>query len=104
MRLFAGIAAIFYADAYATVQPGLGDSFNNEAIAACVWVVHLCLEVKRQFSGQLLEHLLLLYCKKVFYIWIPISYQYVLTGLIVLGAVIIDAENIKNGLIFGFIR
>ena len=32
----AGIAAIFFVAAYTTVQPGLGDTYNNEAIASCV--------------------------------------------------------------------
>ena len=32
----AGIAAIAYVGCYTTVQPGLGDTFNNEAIASCV--------------------------------------------------------------------
>lgn len=31
-----GIAAVFFAAAYSTVQPGYGDQYNNEAIAACV--------------------------------------------------------------------
>ena len=31
-----GIAAIFFVSAYTTVQPGLGDTYNNEAIASCV--------------------------------------------------------------------
>ena len=31
-----GIAAIFFVGAYTTVQPGLGDQYNNEAIAAVV--------------------------------------------------------------------
>ena len=34
--LCAGIAAIFFVGAYTTVQPGLGDTYNNEAIASCV--------------------------------------------------------------------
>ena len=34
--LMAGIAAIFFVGAYTTVQPGLGDTYNNEAIASCV--------------------------------------------------------------------
>ena len=32
----AGIAAIFFVSAYTTVQPGLGDTYNNEAIASCI--------------------------------------------------------------------
>ena len=32
----AGIAAIFFVGAYSTVQPGLGDTYNNDAIASCV--------------------------------------------------------------------
>lgn len=31
-----GIAALFFVAAYTTVQPGYGDQYNNEAIAACV--------------------------------------------------------------------
>ena len=31
-----GIAAIFFVGAYTTVQPGYGDTYNNEAIASCV--------------------------------------------------------------------
>ncbi len=31
-----GIAAIFFVSAYTTVQPGYGDTYNNEAIASCV--------------------------------------------------------------------
>lgn len=34
--LLVGIAAIFFVGAYTTVQPGLGDTYNNEAIASCV--------------------------------------------------------------------
>ena len=34
--IMAGIAAIFFVGAYTTVQPGLGDTYNNEAIASCV--------------------------------------------------------------------
>lgn len=36
LRYLADIAAIFFAAAYSTVQPGYGDQYNNEAIAACV--------------------------------------------------------------------
>ena len=31
-----GLAAIFFVGAYTTVQPGYGDTYNNEAIAGCV--------------------------------------------------------------------
>ncbi len=34
--VLAGIAAIFFVGAYTTIQPGLGDQYNNEAIAGCV--------------------------------------------------------------------
>ncbi len=34
--ILAGIAAIYFAAAYTTVQPGYGDQYNNEAIAGCV--------------------------------------------------------------------
>ena len=31
-----GVAALFFAATYTTVQPGYGDQYNNEAIAGCV--------------------------------------------------------------------
>ncbi|MBQ8304722.1 MAG: ABC transporter permease [Blautia sp.] len=34
--ILVGIAAVFFVGAYTTVQPGLGDTYNNEAIASCV--------------------------------------------------------------------
>lgn len=37
--ILVGIAGIFFVGAYTTVQPGLGDQYNNEAIAAAVRAV-----------------------------------------------------------------
>ena len=34
--ILVGIAAVFFVGAYTTVQPGLGDTYNNEAIGSCV--------------------------------------------------------------------
>ena len=34
--ILVGCAAVFFVGAYTTVQPGLGDTYNNEAIASCV--------------------------------------------------------------------
>ena len=95
--LFAGIAAIFYAGAYATVQPGLGDSFNNEAIAACVMGGTSMLGGKASVFGTVVGALIIALLQEgILAFGFSISYQYVLTGLIVLGAVIIDARKHKK--------
>lgn len=90
----AGIAAIFYAGAYTTVQPGLGDSFNNEAIAACVMggtsmaggIASILGTVLGAFTIALMQ-------EGILAMGFTISYQYVLTGLIVLAAVVADVSS-----------
>lgn len=94
--LFAGIAAIFYIGAYTTVQPGLGDTFNNEAIAACVMggtsMSGGIASILGTFIGTMIVALMQ---EGILAMGFSISYQYVLTGIIVLLAVIADVFSRK---------
>lgn len=87
----AGIAAIFYVGAYTTVQPGLGDTFNNEAIAACVMGGTSMAGGLASIPGTVIGAIIVALMQEgILAMGFTISYQYVLTGLIVLGAVTAD--------------
>jgi len=90
----AGIAAIVYVGAYTTVQPGLGDTFNNEAIASCVMggtsmsggIASILGSIIGVFIISLLQvGILAMGFQK--------DYQYVITGIIVLLAVYADVRS-----------
>lgn len=95
--ILAGMAAIFYVGAYTTVQPGLGDTFNNEAIAACVMggtsMAGGSASILGTFIGAIIVALMQ---EGILAMGFTISYQYVLTGLIVLGAVTADIMSRKR--------
>ncbi len=87
----AGFAAIFYVGAYTTVQPGMGDTFNNEAIAACVMGGTSMAGGLASILGTVIgAFIVALMQEGILAMGFTISYQYALTGLIVLGAVIAD--------------
>ena len=87
----AGVAALFYVGAYSTVHPGLGDTFNNEAIAACVMGGTSMAGGLASILGTVIgAFIVALMQEGILAMGFTISYQYVLTGLIVLGAVIAD--------------
>lgn len=89
--LLAGIAAIFYVGAYTTVQPGLGDTFNNEAIAACVMGGTSMAGGLASILGTLIGAIIVALMQEgILAMGFTISYQYVLTGIIVLIAVTAD--------------
>lgn len=90
----AGMAAIAYVGAYTTVQPGLGDTFNNEAIASCVMggtsmsggIASILGSIIGVFIISLLQvGILAMGFQK--------DYQYVITGIIVLLAVYADVRS-----------
>ncbi len=90
----AGMAAIVYVGAYTTVQPGLGDTFNNEAIASCVMggtsmsggIASILGSIIGVFIISLLQvGILAMGFQK--------DYQYVITGIIVLLAVYADVRS-----------
>ena len=95
--LLAGVAAIFYVGAYTTVQPGLGDTFNNEAIAACVMGGTSMLGGLASSLGTVIGAIIIALMQEgILAMGFSISYQYVLTGIIVLIAVSADALSRKR--------
>ena len=90
----AGIAAIFYVGAYTTVQPGLGDTFNNEAIASCVMggtsMAGGIASIGGTFIGAMIISLLQ---EGILAMGFQKDYQYVLTGILVLAAVYADIRS-----------
>lgn len=95
--LLVGIAAIFYVGAYTTVQPGLGDTFNNEAIAACVMGGTSMAGGVASILGTVIGALIVALMQEgILAMGFTISYQYVLTGIIVLIAVTADTLSRKR--------
>lgn len=87
----AGFASIFYVGCYTTVQPSKGDTFNNEAIAACVMGGTSMAGGLASILGTVIGAFIVAIMQEgILAMGFTISYQYVLTGLIVLGAVIAD--------------
>ncbi|MDI9506479.1 MAG: ABC transporter permease [Clostridiales bacterium] len=87
----AGFASIFYVGCYTTVQPSKGDTFNNEAIAACVMGGTSMAGGLASILGTVIGSFIVAIMQEgILAMGFTISYQYVLTGLIVLGAVIAD--------------
>ncbi len=95
--MLAGLAAIFYVGAYTTVQPGLGDTFNNEAIAACVMGGTSMAGGLASILGSIIGAVIVALMQEgILAMGFTISYQYVLTGLIVLAAVTADIMSRKR--------
>ena len=93
----AGIAAIFYVGAYTTVQPGLGDTFNNEAIAGCVMGGTSMAGGLASISGTFIGVMIIAILQEgILAMGFQKDYQYVLTGIIVLGAVYADIRSRKR--------
>lgn len=93
----AGIAAIFYVGAYTTVQPGLGDTFNNDAIAACVMGGTSMAGGSASILGTIIGAVIVALVQEgILAMGFNINYQYVLTGLIVLAAVTADIISRKR--------
>lgn len=94
-----GIASIFFVAAYTTVQPGYGDQYNNEAIAGCVMGGTSMAGGIASISGTVIGVLIIsLLQQGILAIGFTKEYQYIITGLIVIGAVYSDvsARRRKN--------
>ncbi|MEG1847078.1 MAG: ABC transporter permease [Lachnospiraceae bacterium] len=93
----AGVAAIAYVGAYTTVQPGLGDTFNNDAIASCVMggtsMAGGVASIGGTFIGVMIISLLQ---EGILAMGFQKDWQYVITGLIVLAAVYADVRSRKK--------
>lgn len=90
----AGAAAIFYVGAYTTVQPGLGDTFNNDAIASCVMGGTSMAGGIASIGGTIVGVLIISMLQVgILAMGLQINYQYVLTGIIVLAVVYADIRS-----------
>ena len=93
----AGIAAIFYVGAYTTVGPGLGDTFNNEAIASCVMGGTSMSGGIASIGGSIIGTLIIALLQEgILAMKFQKDYQYVITGIIVLLAVYADIRSRKR--------
>lgn len=94
-----GIASIFFVAAFTTVQPGYGDQYNNEAIAGCVMGGTSMAGGLASISGTVIGvFIIALLQQGILALGFTNEYQYIITGLIVIGAVYADvsARRRKN--------
>lgn len=95
----AGIAAIYFAAAYSTVQPGYGDQYNNEAIAACVMGGTSMIGGLASMSGTVIGVFIIsLLQEGILAMKFTKDIQLIITAVIVIVAVYIDvsARRRKN--------
>lgn len=87
----AGIAAIFFVGAYTTVQPGLGDQYNNEAIAGCVMGGTSMAGGLASIGGTVIGVMIIALLQEgILAMGFTKDYQLVITGVIVIIAVYAD--------------
>lgn len=92
-----GIAAIFFVGAYTTVQPGLGDQYNNEAIAGAVMGGTSMAGGVASIGGTIIGVMIIALLQEgILAIGLTKDYQLVVTGLIVIVAVSIDIISRKK--------
>ena len=95
--ILAGVAAIAYVGSYTTVQPGLGDTFNNDAIASCVMGGTSMAGGVASIGGSIIGVLIVsLLQEGILAMGFQKDYQYVITGIIVLLAVYADVRSKKR--------
>lgn len=93
----AGLAAIFYVGAYTTVQPGLGDTFNNEAIASCVMGGTSMSGGLASIGGTIIGTMIIALLQEgILAVKLQKDFQYIITGIIVLIAVYADIRSRKR--------
>ncbi|MCT4542696.1 MAG: ABC transporter permease [Vallitalea sp.] len=93
----AGFAAIAYVGAYTTVQPGLGDTFNNDAIASAVMGGTSMTGGVASISGTVLGVFIIsLLQEGILAMRFQKDYQYLITGIIVIVAVLLDIRSRKS--------
>ncbi len=90
----AGIAAVAYVGSYTTVQPGLGDTFNNDAIACCVMGGTSMAGGTASIGGTFIGIMILAVLQEgILAMGFQKDWQYVITGLIVICAVYADVRS-----------
>lgn len=92
--ILVGIAAIFFVAAYTTVQPGYGDSYNNEAIAGCVMGGTSMAGGLASISGTVIGvFIIALLQEGILALGFSKDYQLIITGIIVIVAVYTDVAT-----------
>lgn len=87
-----GIAAIFFVGAYTTIQPGLGDQYNNEAIACAVMGGTSMLGGVASIGGTFIGTMIIALLQEgILAMGFTKDYQLVITGIIVIIAVYMDS-------------
>lgn len=97
--ILVGIAAIFFVAAYTTVQPGYGDTYNNEAIAGCVMGGTSMAGGLASVGGTVIGvFIIALLQEGILALHFTKDYQLIITGIIVIVAVYADvaARRRKN--------
>ncbi len=95
--ILVGIAAIFFVGAYTTVQPGLGDQYNNEAIASAVMGGTSMSGGVASISGTFLGVIIIsLLQEGILSIGLTKDYQLIITGIIVIVAVYMDIASSRK--------
>lgn len=95
--ILAGIAAIAFVGAYSTVQPGLGDTYNNDAIAGCVMGGTAMSGGIASIGGTIIGVLIIsLLQEGILAMGFSKDYQYIITGIIVILAVYADVRSRKR--------
>ena len=90
----AGFAAIAYVGSYTIVSPGLGDTFNNDAIASCVMGGTSMSGGIASIGGSIIGVMIIsLLQEGILAMGFQKDYQYVITGIIVLVAVFADVRS-----------
>lgn len=93
----AGIAAIFFVGAYSIVQPGLGDTYNNDAIASCVMGGTSMSGGLASMGGTFIGVMIIsLLQEGILAMGFQKDWQYVITGIIVILAVYADVRSRKR--------
>lgn len=89
--LLVGIATIFFVGTYTTVQPGYGDTYNNEAIAGCVMGGTSMAGGLASISGTVIGVLIIsLLQEGILALKLTKDIQLIITGIIVIIAVYAD--------------
>ena len=92
--ILTGIAAIFFAAAYTTVQPGYGDQYNNEVIAGCVMGGTSMIGGLASISGTFIGAMIISMIQEgILAMKFAKDVQLIITAVIVAAAVFIDVSS-----------
>lgn len=95
--LFAGLAAVAYSAVFATVQPGTGAGFELEAIGGAIIGGVSATGGAGSIEGSLLGVFVICLLKTGLpYIGLQANWQQIITGLVLIGAVMVDILKKKR--------